>query len=72
MRDKERIPKFCNELSSVWSKSFCDWRFSQFMLNFLGWLQNKTKTDGFYIEDDKMLEYIKEYANENSMWFKDN
>ena len=72
MRNKERIKPFCDTLASVWEKSFSDLRFNQFMLCYLGWLQEKTKTDGFYIEDDKCIEMIKEYANTNSMWYRDN
>jgi hypothetical protein len=40
-----------------------DWRFGQFILNFISWYYNKYKTDIFYIEDDEMIKYIKEFVN---------
>ena len=41
---------------------FCDWRFGQFMSNFLGWIAGKYNVDIFFPEEDKMLEYLDEYV----------
>lgn len=41
-----------------------DWRVRQFWLNFLSWLQNEKKIDGFFPEEDKMLKYLRKYCRE--------
>lgn len=53
MRDPKRIPVFLKRLEDAWS-TLPDWRFGQFVVNFLSWLGR----DPFYIEDDKMAELI--------------
>ena len=35
MRDKTRIPEFTKELERIWMQCYPDWRFGQFMVNFL-------------------------------------
>ena len=60
MRDPKRIDEFMNVLTESW-KTFPDWRFGQMMTNFLGFVSSETDADIFYIEDDKMLELLKEY-----------
>lgn len=61
MRNPERIQPFCNELAKVWKENFPDWRFGQFMMNFLGELS--LKIDPFFPEDDKMIEYLHKYVS---------
>lgn len=56
MRDPERIDKFCEELAAQWHK-VPDWRFGQLIDNILF----GTEKDIFFIEDDEMLETIKEF-----------
>ena len=41
-----------------------DWRVGQFWSNFLSWLQNKKKVDGFFSEEKEMLTYLKEFCGE--------
>ena len=60
MRDPSRLDNFYEILHDIHKRSFCDWRFGQFMLNFLGWVQSN-KCDPFFPEEDKMMNYIKEY-----------
>ncbi len=60
MRDPNRIPEFCNTLQETWLR-YPDFRFGQFMLNFLGEVSSKTKTDPFFIEDYEMIKYLKQY-----------
>lgn len=69
-RDPERLEDFYSQLKGIHKRSFSDWRFTQFMLNFLSWLQSEKKVDGFYYEEDKALELFKEYANTNSPWYR--
>ena len=59
MRDPNRIDKFCDELKTAWHQ-VPDWRFGQFMWNIISACQNQGK-DAFYMEDDEMLEFFKEY-----------
>lgn len=71
MRDSNRLYPFYQQLTEIHKLSFPDWRFTQFMLNFLGWLQSEKKVDGFYYEEDKALELLKEYANTNSPLYRE-
>lgn len=60
MRDPKRITLLLTELSEQWKK-FPDWRFGQLIENikrFYG------VDDLFFIEDDKMLELIKDFMIE--------
>lgn len=60
MRDPNRIDDFCEVIKEQWHK-IPDWRFGQFMLNFLGTLQLNTKRDPFFIEDDEMKEKLQDF-----------
>lgn len=59
MRDPKRIDEFCEELKKIWHQ-VPDWRFGQLIVNALGEIQTKEKRDVFFVEDDKMLEELKE------------
>ena len=72
MRNPERLDLFYDEMKEIHKKAFPDWRFGQTMMNFLSWVQNTKKRDPFFPEEDEMLKLFKEYANENSMWYRDN
>ena len=72
MRNPERLDTFYDTLKDIHKKTFPDLRFGQFCSNFFGWLASEKKVDLFFPEEDKMIEYIKEYANTNSMWYRDN
>ena len=63
MRDINRFDKFYNELKRIHGY-IPDWRFGQFIMNFMGWYYSKYKRDCFYIEDDKILNYIEEFVDE--------
>ncbi len=58
MRDPNRIDPTMEQLAYVWKKCFPDWRFMQFIVNFQSWLGS----DGFYIEDDKIVDKFCEFA----------
>lgn len=72
MRDINRIDKFSKEFAKIWETSFPDMRFGQLCSNFFGWLMSEKKIDLFFPEEDRMIEYFKEYANQNSMWNRNN
>lgn len=57
MRDPNRLDKFYDELKEIHKKEFPDWRFGQFIMNFLSW-----NGDPFYLEENKFLERVKEYV----------
>lgn len=63
MRDINRIRKFCDELADIWERKCPDWRFGQLVLN----IMNSDEMDDvipFYVEDDKMIEYIRSHFKE--------
>ncbi len=63
MRDPKRIQSLLYDLGNVWEQCFPDMRFMQVICNFQAWLH----TDGFYIEDDKILEEFCQFATDMMM-----
>lgn len=62
MRDPKRIDAFCSDLAKLWHK-VPDWRFGQFLSNVL----DSYNGDIFFPEDDKLLQFMKDYfKQENS------
>lgn len=61
MRNPNRLYTFYNEIMRIHMQQFPDWRYSQLMLNFFGWLQQRG-VDPFYFEEDMTLELFKEFA----------
>lgn len=72
MRNPNRLDNFYFQLREIHKKSFPDWRFGQLMSNFFGWLYSEKKIDLFFPEEDKMIEYFKEFANETSPLSREN
>lgn len=64
MRSPERLDVFYDELKRIHKEHFCDWRFGQFCSNFFGWLASDKGVDLFFPEEDKMAEYLQEFAGE--------
>lgn len=65
MRDINRLDVFYNELMRIHKENFPDWRFGQLVNNLERWLQaNKGIVDIFYIEEDKTLQYLKEFVGD--------
>lgn len=67
MRDPKRIEPFTRKLATYWETYFPDWRFGQFMSNFLGFVVSKTKRDIFFIEEGDMEELLDEYVAEREV-----
>lgn len=61
MRSLKRIDIFTDELNQLWKEKAGDWRFGQLMLNFLGWIYSEKGRDPFFVEEEQMLEYLKEF-----------
>lgn len=62
MRNPNRLDNFYFQLREIHKAQFPDWRFGQLMSNFFGWLYETKKIDLFFPEEDKMLDYFKEFA----------
>lgn len=45
---------------------FPDWRFGQFVYNFIVWLNNRKSIDPFFPEEEEMLKLLREYAGEEN------
>ena len=63
MRDINRLDDFYNALKEA-HKQFPDWRFGQFIMNFINWYYKKYKKDIFYIEENEMITLFDEFINE--------
>lgn len=64
MRSEERLDYFYDELKRIHKEHFVDIRFGQLCSNLFKWLMYEKGVDPFFPEENKMLEYIKEYAGE--------
>lgn len=64
IRDPEKIDIFTSELNRIWKTYYKNWRFGQFMSNFLGFVSNQKERDIFFPEEDEMLTYLKEFCGE--------
>jgi len=69
MRDPNRLDKFYNDFKTLHKACFPDLRFGQLCANFFDWLMQKHQVDLFFPEENKMLEYFREYCKENSRYF---
>ncbi len=67
MRDPNRLDTFYETLKEIHRTYFPDWRFGQFIINFQGWYYDKYHRDVFYIEDEFILDDIKDFAK--SLYF---
>lgn len=62
MRDPNRLYEFYAELQRIHIEHFPDWRFGQFMINFLG----AADRDPFFWEEDEYLERLRKFAGETN------
>jgi len=63
MRNPDRLDSFYDELKNLHKNTFPDLRFGQLISNFFGWLWSNKGIDCFFPEENRMLEYLKEYAD---------
>lgn len=63
MRDTNRLDAFYDKLKRLHKENVPDWRFGQFLVNFLTWYNR----DPFYLEEDKMMEEISRYFDSIKM-----
>lgn len=64
MRNPNRIKPFCDRLAELWEQNVPDWRFGQLCDNLFREMA-KTAKDHFFVEDDKMMEFIENYFRED-------
>lgn len=57
MRDPNRLDAFYEQMKQIHKENFPDWRFGQFITNFLAWYG-----DPFYIEEGRFIEKLNEYV----------
>jgi len=63
MRDPDRLDSFYDEVKKIHKRYFPDWRFGQFITNFVEWFRLQTGRDIFYLEDDdSTIQYFREFA----------
>ena len=58
MRNSERLTGFYNKLKEIHQQHFPDWRFGQFIINFL----DECKSDPFYWEEDEFIKEVERYV----------
>lgn len=61
MREPNRLYDFYRQLQTIHIRYFSDLRFGQLMSNFFNWLINEKDVDIFFSEEEKMIEYLREY-----------
>lgn len=64
MRSKDRIAPFLDEVRKVWETQLTDMRFGQLMSNLESYAQTKYGRDLFYMEEDELLDLLKEFVNQ--------
>ena len=64
MRDVNRLNSLYDNIKNLHKTFVPDWRFGQFILNFISWYASKYHNDIYYIEDDKIYHYIREFIDE--------
>lgn len=70
MRDAERIPVLLGKLLKLW-KRVPDWRFGQFMCNFMNYLYYGNIADPFLIEDKRFFALLEAYVDDVSKNYSD-
>lgn len=70
MTRSEKIDAFYEEFRHIHRMSFPTERAGQVIFNFTDWLKHAKGMDIFFLEEDKLLEHFKEYANACSLWYR--
>lgn len=64
MRKAERLDYFYDEMSRLHKKYLCDWRFNQMIINYLSWHLQNFGNDGFYVEEDDMIDRFRQFLSD--------
>ena len=68
MRNIQRLDYFYDELKKLHKTYFPDWRFMQFVSNYLNWHMTHYGSDGFYCEEDDTMKRLYEYVQWLQNW----
>ena len=71
MRDLNKLDMFYDEVKKIHKVSFPDWRFGQLISNFFSWMSYEKGRDYFFPEEEDMIGYLKEFANEVSSYCRE-
>ncbi len=61
MRNPNRLENFYEDFKLLHKQNVPDWRFGQLVVNFFSWIMSTKKRDVFFIEENTMIEYFREY-----------
>lgn len=64
MRDINRLDSLYENIKAIHKNYVSDWRFGQFLINFMSWYMIKYNKDIFYIEDDKIQKLFREFIDD--------
>ena len=64
MRKSERLDYFYDKMSRLHKKYLPDWRFNQMIINYLPWHLEKFGNDGFYVEEDDMINRFRQFISD--------
>lgn len=62
MRDPNRLYDFYGKLQEAHLTKYPDLRFGQMISNLFLWISNEKKIDPFFVEEEEMIKYIREFA----------
>lgn len=62
MRNPNKLYDFYDKLRDIHIEYFPDWRFGQFMTNFLKTCQRCTNSDQFFWEEDSFLKEVNKFV----------
>lgn len=62
MREPKRLYNFYFELQKNHIAFFPDLRFGQLMSNFFTWIMDNKGIDIYFLEEEKIIEYLKKYV----------
>ena len=63
MRDPDRLDSVYDRIKELHKEHLPDWRVSQLFNNFFSWHIARTRTDGFYLEEDAFLERFEDFID---------
>ena len=63
-RSEERLDHYYLTMSKIHKRVNPDLRIGQLNIVFQNWFNNKYHRDIFYLEEDQLVKYLEEFANE--------
>ena len=66
MRSVDRLDAFYVEMNKLHKSEMPDIRVGQLFFNFNVWLSNKYNIDMYFLEEDELFNYMKEFCGEEN------